>query len=93
MFEHEQPDCRGQIAVLTFGFNVGNDRRQGRIVAFRNILQARPELILKTNACLMAADNDGPFYNRGLQVCLLAAMRFMALHTFTLAFFNIALRR
>ena len=65
LVEYEQPECRGQIAVLANAVDVRYHLRKRRTLRTRNFLHAAPELIFETDAGLVPINDDGAFdYSR-----------------------------
>ena len=61
VIEHEQPNGRGQIAVLALGINRADEVRQGHAPVDGDLLQSPPERLLKTDTGLVSGNDDGAF--------------------------------
>ena len=61
VLQHEHPDCRGQVALLACLVDPCDQLRQRRLSGMRDFLEVCPEGVLKADAGLVAANDDGPF--------------------------------
>lgn len=56
--EHEQPDCRREIALLTRPVDFGDHIRQRHVLPVGDVFQAAPEGIFETDAGLVSTEYD-----------------------------------
>jgi hypothetical protein len=52
IFEHEQPDRRGEVGLIAVAVDVTDDVSQGHVPAMGNVLQAAPEGAFQTDGTL-----------------------------------------
>src|SRR5262249_18089174 len=63
--EHEQADRRRQVGKLAVAVDRGDNLRQGRVAARRDLLQAAPEWLLEADAGLVPGNDNGAFDHQG----------------------------
>ena len=63
MLEHEQPNGRGEIAVLAFDVDAGHQLRQMHAPTLRDRPEFVPENVFETDARLVAAHHNRSFQN------------------------------
>ena len=65
LVEYEQPDCRGQIALLANAVDLRYHLGKRNLAHAQFLLDRPPELIFETDAGLVPIKNDGSFdYSR-----------------------------
>src|SRR5579883_745874 len=61
VIEHEQPDRRGQVALLALAVDLADELGERHVALARDLLHAVPERLLEAHAGLVACDPDRAF--------------------------------
>ena len=64
VIQHEQPDRRGQIALLAVAVDLSDQLGQCHVAQARDFLHAIPERLFEADAGFVACNYDRPFYDR-----------------------------
>jgi hypothetical protein len=63
MVENEDPNGGREIAVLSRSIKRSDEVRSRHLTAARDLLEARPEVVLKADARLVMAYDDGSLFH------------------------------
>lgn len=63
MLENENPNGRRKIAVLPRSIKRSDEVRSRHLTTARDLLEARPEIVLKADARLVMAYHDGSLFH------------------------------